>query len=585
MFLKWLFGGGSRGARAATPENPSFNLNDPEAWDALGASPTSTGMRVSAEKALTWSAWWRGVTLLARGVAKAPCHVYKTDPNGEYGATLDLKHPAYNLLRHKPNEYQTAFQFKLALMGHAVNRGNGYAYIFRAGPEPVELVLLDPDDTEPVMMNGQLWYVTKVEGTERKLPAADVFHLKGFGCDGFRGYPLWQIAREVIGQALTREKYTGTRYKNSARPSVVLSTDGKVDNPARERLRSEWERMHTGIDNAHRTAILDNGLKISTLAFTPEEMQEVESAGLLLRDAANFLGIPSSKLGDVEGVKYASKEADDRNFLEDGLDFWLNAFEAEGRDKLLLESEKEANNRLVAFDRDALISFDLQTKANYFRTATGGRGWMSPAEVREREKLEPRDEPDIDKILTPLNMGQGGANNQPEKPSDNGPGRPKEGAEAPAPTAVPSVDPPAAQAPPLAANTIPHQMREAARASITDAARRMCRRIAHQATRAATSGAKFVAWVDSFANDEREVIAEAFGPANHILGAMGERPHDPNEYLIEVLRGRYWQLADTAKPRTLAADVEKLNADLEAELPTEMCEIFLPDPTPTEKPQ
>ena len=118
--------------------------------------------------------------------------------------------------------------------------------------------------------------------------------------------------------------------------------------------------------------------------ISPEEMQEVESAGLLLRDAANFLGIPSSKLGDVAGVKFASKEQDDQNFLDDGLDYWLSAFEDEARDKLLLESEKEANSRLVSFDRDSLLRMDAATRANYFRTATGGRGWMSPSSAKAR---------------------------------------------------------------------------------------------------------------------------------------------------------------------------------------------------------
>lgn len=381
MFLKRLFG---RGPAAATPENPSFNLNSPEAWESLGATPTSSGVSLTAETALTWSAWWRGVNLLAKGVAKCPCHVYRTEPSGEYGSTPDLQHAAYRLIRWKPNEYQTAFQFRLALTGHAINRGNGYAYIWRSGPDAIELTLLDPDDTEPVLMGGQLWYVLKVDGVERKIPAADVFHLRGFGFDGLRGYPLWKMARECIALGLSAEQFRGTRYKNAARPSVVLSTESALDDKTVNRLRGDWERMHTGLDNAHRTAILTKGLKATTLSFSPEEMQEVESAGLLLRDAANFLGIPSSKLGDVAGVKYASKEQDDQNFLDDGLDYWLSAFEDEARDKLLLESEKEANSRLVAFDRDSLLRMDAAARANYYRTATGGRPWMSPAEVRDK---------------------------------------------------------------------------------------------------------------------------------------------------------------------------------------------------------
>src|SRR5262245_678153 len=56
--------------RAATPENPRFNLNDPMAWDTfLGGNTASSGVKVSGDTILTLPAFWRGVNLLARSVA------------------------------------------------------------------------------------------------------------------------------------------------------------------------------------------------------------------------------------------------------------------------------------------------------------------------------------------------------------------------------------------------------------------------------------------------------------------------------------------------------------------------------------
>jgi HK97 family phage portal protein len=174
-------------------------------------------------------------------------------PDGDYGSTAALEHPAYRLLRWKPNEWQTAFQFRLALAGHAINRGNGYAYVYRDGPRPVEMVLLDPDATEPAMVGGRLWYVTTIAGDERKLPAADVFHLRGFGFDGLRGYPLWQMAREAIALGLSADQFRGAGTRT--RPGRPwCSPPNKINEQAVTRLRNDWERMHTGLDNAHRTA-------------------------------------------------------------------------------------------------------------------------------------------------------------------------------------------------------------------------------------------------------------------------------------------------------------------------------------------
>lgn len=564
----------------------AFTLTSPEAVHYFGGGDTSTGQRLSADKVLTWSAWWRGVTFLAKTLAKCPCAVYKTDPRGEWGMTPALNHPAYKLLRWKPNEYQTAFQFRLALAGHAINRGNGYAWIRRVGPVPVELIILDPDDVTPVAMDGRVWYVLKVEpGKERKLVAEDVFHLRGFGFDGHQGYPAWQMARESIALGLSAEKFAATRYKNSARPSVVLETPNKMNDQAVIRLRENWEQIHSGVDNAGRTAILDNGLKASKLSFSPEEMQEVESAGLRLRDAANFLGIPSSKMGDVAGIKYASKEQDDRAALEDGADYWLTAFEFEAWDKLLLESEKDANSRIVSFDRDKLISFDLMTKANYWRTATGGRGWASPAEAREAFQLEPSDEPDIERILTPLNMGQGGADNRPRDLRDPEPGRPSE-------EEANDADASSEQAntsdsnigessinigTPLTEDRM-SAVREAARVALADASRRMVRRVALHASRAAKEPRKFCAWVDSFAAEHEAVAVEMLEPARFIL--MAATPGNPlvesvATHLLSEIKGAYGRLAETTSSRFLAESVEKLNAELELAMPGCMCDKFL----------
>lgn len=547
--------------RAATPENPSFNLNSDAAWDTfLGGSATSTGKVVGPESALTWSAWWRGVTLIAKMVAKCPAHVYKTDPFGEFGASLAIDHPAYKLLRRKPNEYQTDFHFKLAIVGHAVNRGNGYAVILRSGPNPTELVLLDPDETQPATAkDGRLWYVTKFGDEERKLPASDVFHLAGFGFDGVRGYPLWQMAKECIGLGLTREQFAGSRYQNGARPGVILSTDTKLKDEAKKTLRSDWERMHSGADNIGRTAVLDNGLKATTLGFSPEQMEEVENSGLTIRDAANFLGVPSSKLGDVGGVKYASKEQDDRNFLSDGLDFWLCAFAAEAWDKLLLESEKDAGTRLVDFDRETLISFDLATKANWYRTATGGRGWMSPAEVREREKMEPRDDEGIDAVLVPLNMGQGGADNDPEDMSDPDAGRPSEEDGA--------VDEGGAAA------------RGAAETALLHAAGKMINRVAFHARRAAKDGAKYQEFVETLEADHWTVFRSEFKPAEAVARAVNGDgvPGDGQaaEWLLQSLVSDFGRALDTATPKSLAKDVGVLVANMRANLPKQLVVTFL----------
>lgn len=570
MLLNRLLTSRGGSLRAATPENPSFDLNSPDAWDALGAQRASTGQPVSAESALTWDAWYRGVTLLALYIAKTPLHVYrKVHRSTGDGRQIADDHPAFKLLRWKANETQTAFQLQLALAGHAINRGNGYAYIWRTGGgEPRELTILDPDKTEPAQdPSGRWWYVTEIGTEKRKIPPEDVLHFRGFGFDGRVGYPAYRMAKDYIGLGDAAVTFKAVRFRNQARPSVVLETEKKVDSKARQELRQDWERMHTGVQNAHRTAILDNGLKVSKLAFTAEEMQEVEQAGLTIRAAANFLGVPSSKLGDTEGVKYASKEQDDQAFLDEGLDFWFCTIEDESRDKLLTEKEKDGGDYSVEFDRTKIAQGDRTSRANYFRTATGGRGWMAPNEVRHELGMEPSSDPDADKILTPLNMGQGGPDNKPGRPADPG----KTTADDP-----PRPDPGA---------KIDHAaVRAAGAAALADATRRMVRRIGTHAVRAAKEPARYLEWVRGFEAEHAAVAREALGPAERITAAVSAdarpKPGEAADYMLSVLRLEFDRAADEATPRQLASAVEQLVAEQEQRVPADVVSIFYEGETP-----
>lgn len=536
--------------RAATPENPAFDLNSPDAWDAFGVQRAATGQPVSAESALTWDAWYRGVTLLALYIAKTPLHVWKKvkRPTGD-GRVMADDHTAYGLLRWQANEAQTAFQLQLALAGHAINRGNGYAYIWRAGPDPVELTLLDPDRTSIIPKTGGQWYKTRIDNEDRRIPAADILHVKGFGFDGFQGYPAFSMAKEAIGLGDAQQKFKAIRYRNKAEPGVILESPNFITPQVRQETREDWERMHSGLQNSHRTAVLGSGLKASKLSFTAVEMQEVEQAGLSIRQAANFLGLPSSKLGDVAGIKYASKEQDDLAFLNDGLDFWFCSIEDEARSKLLLESEKKSGDYSILFDRTQIAKGDSTARSAYLRTALGGQPWMTQNEARKEEGLEAHDDPTADELKTPLNMGQGGDKNQPEDVSQPGPGNPKK----------------------------PGAIEAAASDSLADATRRMVRRVASGAMRAAKDAGKFVAWVDAIKADHGEVIREALGPAERMLAALGMIADVGTvaDALTAQLAAEFDAVSNSATPANLATAVESLTTEQERRIPAFLASKFL----------
>ena len=348
----------------------------------------SSGVRVSRQKALTVAAVWRAVHLISDAVAKLPLGVYREDPSGQLA---DPDHPAYRLLRYAPNEMMTPFVVKQLLTSHALIEGNGYAYIFRdRGGRPVEILPLDPQRTEPVMHNGELWYLHKLRKNEevRKLRAEDVLHIKGLGYDGLRGYAVLTLARETLGLAVATTTYGATFFRNNARPNAVLKHPGKLSKEARNNLRDSWERLNGGLDNSHRTAVLEEGLDIKELTINARDSQLIESKQFSLVDVANWFGVPPNKLGANVSTSYGSLEQDNQHFLDHGVDPWLVLWEEECQAKLLSSRERLRASHGVAFDRFPLQRADLDKRANYYSKAIAG-GWMAPDEARKREGDNP----------------------------------------------------------------------------------------------------------------------------------------------------------------------------------------------------
>lgn len=370
--------------RRTSLENPSTPLSDPDDWlyDSLGAGRSSSGIRVSRETALTYSAVWRAVTLISSTVAKLPLYIYRRSASGKERAD---KHPAYQLVRFNPNEEMNAFVFWQSLMGHVLLEGNAYAYILRRGNgEPLELIPLLPQLTYPIRENERLLYITKVDTEWRRLLPENVLHIKGLGYDGLCGYSVIAKARDSFGLGLGAKEYQNRYLRNNARPSSVIQVPGPMKEDAQREFLRQWNEMHQGIENSHRTAILTNKAELKPFSINARDSQLLETREFEIREIANWFGLPPHKLGDSSRTAYNSLEQENQSFLDDTLDPWLVAIEQECRDKLLSEREKDTDSHLIEFMRQALVRADIGARFGAYHIAIND-GIYSRDEVRSME--------------------------------------------------------------------------------------------------------------------------------------------------------------------------------------------------------
>lgn len=357
------------------------------------------------ETALKVGAVFRATRLISNSVGKLPLNVYQGTAKGRRKA---IEHPAYRLLRRKASSELGAKTFKETLTAHALLRGNGFAFIKRdSSRRPMELIPLDPEATTAARENGALIYVTYKGGQSFRLQPYEVFHVRGLGWDGLTGWGILDYAETSTDVAAQSQKYQKAFFKNSARPSVVLECPNKLDSKMFERLRTQWDTVHSGADNAHKVAILEGGMKLNPFSINAKDAQLVESMKFSITDIANWFGLPPHKLGSDAKSSYNSLEQENQSFLDECLDNWLVTWEEEAWDKLLSEDEKNRGSHFVEFNRAALVRADLNARSAYYQKALGGAAWMTINEVRRRENQNDADgDLDYSKVIQPSNNFQ-----------------------------------------------------------------------------------------------------------------------------------------------------------------------------------
>ncbi len=367
----------------------------------LGAGgKTLSGVDVTEDSALTYSAYWRAVNILAGAVGFLPLKVYHRTAKGKEEDALSNEQ---YLLQYRPNQFMDAQRFRKTIQGHAVSWGNGYAAIERDGAgRALSLLPLLPDRTTPKIIgtgaDRQLVYETRVEGEPLTLDADDVLHIAGLGFDGLKGYSLVSYAAENIGLGLATEQYSAAFFGNEATPSGAITVPAPMNEKAVKAIKDAWEREHKALENKHKIAVLHGGMEWKQIGISARDSQLIESRKISVADISRWTGIPLHMLSDLSQAHYANIEHQAIDFVTWCLMDWLRPWEIQATLKLFRKEDR----RFVEFNLDGLLRGDTAQRHQAYHNAIQD-GWMNRNEVRAKENLNPGPA-ELDVYLEPLNM-------------------------------------------------------------------------------------------------------------------------------------------------------------------------------------
>lgn len=354
---------------------------------------TTSGKPVNERTAMQTTAVYACVRILAEAVASLPLHVYEYQDDG--GKKLVYDHPLYYLLHDEPNPEMTSFVFRETLMSHLLIWGNAYAQIIRDGAGRVlGLYPLLPDKMEVQRDDkGNIYYVYSRNSDENptfkeygniKLKAEDVLHIPGLGFDGLIGYSPIAMAKNAVGMTLACEEYGASFFANGANPGGVLEHPGVLKDPSK--VRESWNSVYRGVNNAHKIAVLEEGMKYQQIGIPPEEAQFLETRKFQINEIARLYRIPPHMVGDLDKSSFSNIEQQSLEFVKYTLDPWVIRWEQSLQRSLLLPGEK--GKYFIKLNVDGLLRGDYQSRMNGYAVGRQN-GWFSANDIREMENMNP----------------------------------------------------------------------------------------------------------------------------------------------------------------------------------------------------
>lgn len=352
---------------------------------------TTSGKTVNERTAMQTTAVYACVRILAEAIAGLPLHIYRYRLDG--GKECISQHPLYYLLHNEPNPEMTSFVFRETLMSHLLLWGNAYAQVIRDGLGRVlGLYPLLPNKMDVNRSaSGELVYTyyrdvdesgLKPKGGYVTLRRDEVLHIPGLGFDGLVGYSPIAMAKNAIGMAMATEEYGASFFANGANPGGVLEHPGVVKDP--KRVRESWNTVYQGSANAHRIAVLEEGMKFHQIGIPPEEAQFLQTRKFQINEIARIFRVPPHMVGDLEKSSFSNIEQQSLEFVKYTLDPWVVRWEQALQQSLLLPSEKP--RYFVKFNVDGLLRGDYQSRMSGYATARQN-GWMSANDIRELEDM------------------------------------------------------------------------------------------------------------------------------------------------------------------------------------------------------
>lgn len=336
-------------------------------------------VEVSRHDVLTYPTLYACIMRRATDMGKMPFCLKAQDSDGLW---KEVTNPAYSPVLRKPNEYQTAQQFREAWIVSKLIQGNAYILKRRDNRGVItDLYPLEPWRVQPmVTASGAVYYKLMVDPLnslpldypqDRLLvPATEIIHDR---CVTFHhplvGVPPLSAAYWPVVKNLKILQSSTQFFSNNSSPGGILTAPAGMSDEDAQRVRDYWQTAYSG-NNAGKVAVIGADMKFTSFAMKGVDAQLVEQMRYSDEQICQPFGIPPFKIGI--GSIPAGMSLDDINqlYYDDAL-----GSDVEAMENLLDEGLGLADKPGLAIcvDTGPLLRMNLSKQVDIETKKVGGK--------------------------------------------------------------------------------------------------------------------------------------------------------------------------------------------------------------------
>lgn len=347
------------------------------------------GITHGPETAIAYAPVQACITRIASDIGKLRFVLTKEQASGIY-AEIKGPSPYWPVLR-KPNHYQTHIDFKESWLISKLRTGNTFILKQRDGRGIViALYVLDPLRVLPLISpDGSVFYrlsqdtLSGLDEASVVVPASEIIHdrmnclfhpLVGIS-------PLFAAALSAsVGLEIQRN--SGQFFANGAKISGTLTVPGTLTDDAAKELRQKFNDGYSGA-NAHKIAVLSDGLKFQPLTMNYTDAQLIEQLKWTALDVCTAFHMPPFKIGVGTMPSYDNIEALNQQYYSECLQSPIEKMEELLEQDLGLPQDMD-----ICLDIDCLLRMDQKTQMVTLGEGTK-TGIVAPDEARAKLNLPP----------------------------------------------------------------------------------------------------------------------------------------------------------------------------------------------------